>query len=836
MHFYTNIDRYGNKLLYRGISNGKRVTKKIPFEPTFYIPDNNGNSEWSSLHGRPLSEFKPGNMREAKEFLDRYEDVDNFEIHGTTNYIHQFISDTWTKDIKFDITKLNITAIDIEVGSEDGFPEPEEAKHEITAITLKDFNRGHFFTWGVGDFDTESCEQNVIYRQAKDERELLLDFLAHWEECMPDILTGWFSESFDIPYLVNRIARLFGDDMVKTLSPWRRVERNDVPVAGKVRQQFDIIGITQLDYIDIFKKFTLNTLGVQESYKLDHIAWVVLGEKKLDYSEHGTLHGLYKNDFQKYIRYNIKDVELIQRIDENLALIELVLVMAYRSKCGIAETLGTVGIWDATLLNEFRKRKIAVPPKVIKQYNTIEGGYVKDPKPGMYEWVVSFDLNSLYPHIIMQYNMSPETIVDHRVPGITVDYLLEALKNDTSLDIPENMTMTATGQCFRNNKSGIIPEVIESYYAERSKTKTKMLELKKEYEKTEDKETKRAIGIQNNIQMSIKIMMNSLYGAMANKYFRYFDIRMAESITVSGQLTIRWAEHVLNEFMNELLKTKNVDYVIAIDTDSVYLDMSGLVKQILGDNPDTQKAVDFLSKASPKFEKKLEEAYTFLAKKLQAPQQKMVMAREIIADKAIWTAKKRYIAHVWDSEGVRYKEPELKVTGIEAVRSSTPAACREMIKDTLKLIMTADEATVQREIEQLRKKFWTLPPEDIAFPRGVSDMEKYMDKSSLYKSGTPIHVRAAILYNEALKDYNLSHKYEIIQSGNKMKFLYMKKPNPIFENVFGFETIFPRETELEKYIDYDLQFEKAFVDPIQAIMTAIGWNVEAKGTLEDLFG
>ena len=836
MNFYTNIDRYGKNLLYRGYADGRPVQKKVEFQPTFFIPDNAGKSDWTTLFGRPVAPMQPGNMSDAKDFLKRYEDVGNFEIHGTTNYVHQYISDTWQKPMQFDMKKMNITVIDIEVGSDEGFPEPDEAKYEINAITIKNLNSAHYFTWGFGDFDTSTCDENVIYRGCKDERELLLDFLAHWEERIPDILTGWFSESFDVPYLVNRIARLFGEDMTKTLSPWRRIESKDVPVAGKVRQQYNIVGVTQLDYIDIFKKFTMNTLGVQESYKLDHIAYVVLKEKKIDYSEYGSLHGLYKNDYPKYLRYNIRDVGLIEKIDDQLGLIELVLVMAYRSKCAISETLGTVGIWDATLLNVFRSKNIAVPPKSYSSYNTIAGGFVKDIKPSMYEWVVSFDLNSLYPHIIMQYNMSPETVVNDQLPGINVDYLLKVLEKDLPLNIPDGHCMAATGQLFRSDKLGIIPEVIDEYYAERSKVKKEMLRLEQELEKTKNKETKRTIGIMNNIQMSIKIMMNSLYGAMANQYFRYFDARVAEAITISGQLTIRWGEIVVNKYMNELLGTEGVDYVIAIDTDSIYVDMSKLVYKVLGDKPDTQKAVDFLSKAAPKFEKKLDNGFVKLANKLQAPSQRMVMAREIIADKAIWIAKKRYIANVWDSEGVRFEEAKLKMVGIESNRSSTPEACRDMIEATLKTIMLGDEKLVQCEIASLREKFKAMSPEQIAFPRGISDLEKYQDRAGLYKSGTPIHVRAAILYNQALKDHDISNRYERIQTGNKMKFMYMKKPNPIFENVFGFESVFPRESGLEKFIDYDLQFQKAFVDPIDNILTAIGWNVEARGTLEDLFG
>ena len=369
---------------------------------------------------------------------------------------------------------MNICTIDIEVASEDGFPEPEQARYEIITITIKNNNGKIYHTWGTSGFDADKCSQNVLYRKCKDERDLILDFIEYWSDHIPDILTGWYSEFFDVPYLINRIIRIFGEDMIKSLSPWRRVEQNNKIISGREMVGYNIIGIPQLDYIDLFKKFTLNTLGQQESYKLDHIAYVVLGEKKLDYSEYGSLHLLYKHDYQKFVEYNVKDVELVDKLEDKLGLIDLILTMAYRSKCTLSETLGTVGIWDAILYNEFKKRKIAVPPKKSSDYNTIEGGYVKEPQIGMHDWIVSFDLNSLYPHLIMQYNMSPETVVDRIIPDLTVDKLL----NMPDIDIPEDTCLTATGQLFKNDVEGIIPQIIQEYYDERVVIKQKMIDAK----------------------------------------------------------------------------------------------------------------------------------------------------------------------------------------------------------------------------------------------------------------------------------------------------------------------------------------------------------------------
>ena len=827
--FYTNIDRFGNNILFRGYNNRGPITKKIKFEPTFYIPKNDG--DWKTLDGNPIAEIQPGTMRDCKEFLQKYDDVSNFKIYGTTNYAHQFISEAFPNNIKYDRTKINICTIDIEVGSEDGFPEPDQAKFEIITITIKNNNGNIYHTWGTDNFDNDKCFQNVLYRKCKDERDLILDFIEYWSDHIPDILTGWYSEFFDVPYLVNRIRRIFGEDMILNLSPWRKVEVNNKIIAGREMVGYNIIGVTQLDYIDLFKKFTLNTLGQQESYKLDHIANVVLGEKKLDYSEFGSLHLLYKHDYQKFVEYNIKDVELVDKLEDKLGLIDLVLTMAYRSKCTLNETLGTVGIWDAILYNEFKKRKIAVPQKKSSDYRTIEGGYVKEPQVGMHEWVVSFDLNSLYPHLIMQYNMSPETIIDRIIPNMTVDKLLDM----PDIDIPEDTCLTATGQLFKNDVHGIIPQIIQEYYDERVVIKQKMIDAQQRYQKNKTESIEREVSLLYNNQMAIKIAMNSFYGALANKYFRYFDVRVAEAITITGQYTIRWAEKALNHYLNDVLKTDD-DYVVAIDTDSVYLNLGPFVERIMSNETDKEKIVNFLHKASQHIEKHLENEFDRLKTKLKAPRQKMIMAREIIADKAIWTAKKRYIANVLDSEGVRFAEPKLKLTGIEAVRSSTPQVCKQLITDTIKKIITSTEEDVQRYIDDLKQEYMKLSPEEIAFPRGVSDMSKFYDSSSLYTKGTPIHVRAALLYNKQLDDKNLGNMYERIQSGNKMKFLYMLMPNPIKENVFGFVTVMPKELDLEQYIDYNTQFVKSFLDPIQVILNAMGWKSEKQYTLEDFFG
>jgi DNA polymerase elongation subunit (family B) len=830
--FYTNVARYGSSILYRGYKDHLLIQKKIKYEPTFHIPGKDDDENFRALDGCPVGSIKPGTMRECKDFIDKYKDVSNFNVYGTTNYVHQYLSETFERDIKFDPAKICVRTIDIEVASPDGFPEPAVAGYPVITITLKDSNKSTFHTWGLYDFDPSKVSHSVLYRKCETEYDLLASFMDFWIDSYPDVLTGWYSELFDVPYLVNRISRILGEKVASNLSPWGKVHADDKFISGKTQVAFDLVGISQVDYIDIFKKFTLNTLGQQESYTLDYIGNVVLGDKKLDYSEYGSLHNLYNSDFQKFVEYNIQDVSLVERLDQKLGLIELVYTLAYRARCNFEETLGTVGIWDAILYNEYKRRKIAIPFRQSTHVRPIEGGFVKDPQLGGHKWVVSVDLNSLYPRLIVMYNMSPETVGPF-LSGYSADILLDMLKTGKLANVPVNHCVTATGQTYRTDVQGVIPEIIDGFYDERVKIKDELNKIKKSYEKGKTKELERKMSILNNNQMAIKILMNSLYGAMANQWFRFFSSNVAESITIGGQMTTRWAEIVINKYINKILRTKDIDYVIACDTDSVYFTLDALVQAVMPDVTDVNIIADFLSKATKEIEKELEVAFGQIQKTTHAPKQEMVMKREIIADKAIWTAKKRYIANVIDSEGVRYAEPKIKVVGIEAVRSSTPKVCREMIMDTLKIIMTADELSVQKRIAEMRTSFNGMNPEDVAFPRGVSDLEKYTDRNTTYKKGTPIHVRAALLYNDIIKSEKLP--YDLIQSGNKMKFLYMKVPNKIMENVFGFATRFPHETNLKAYIDYDYQFDKAFVDPIRPILEAINWSVEHRNTLEAFF-
>ena len=824
MKFYTNVVMIGDNFLVRGYDKGEYFQVREKYSPTLFVPAKK-KTNYKTLEGKYVEKIKPGTVRESREFIKQYEFVDNFPIYGQDRFIYQYIADSYPEDeIKFDISKIRLYTIDIETRSENGFPDVESADQEILLISIQDYNTKEITTWGIGSFKNK--QENVRYIQFNNEHDLLSSFIQWWIDNTPDIVTGWNIQLFDIPYIAKRIERVLGTKLMRRLSPWGLCSPKEIYIKGRRYQTYDVGGITQLDYLDLYKKFTYTN---QESYRLDYIAQVELGQKKLDHSEFDTFKDFYTNGWQKFVEYNIIDVELVDRLEDKMKLIELALTMAYDAKVNYADVFYQVRMWDNIIYNYLKKRNIVIPPKERSDKDEkYAGAYVKEPKPGRYDWVVSFDLNSLYPHLIMQYNISPETLRETRCASASVERILN---QETEVD--SQYATCANGAQYTKKIRGFLPELMEKMYNERVIFKRRMIDAKKKYEKTPTPDLVKEIARCNNIQMAKKISLNSAYGAIGNQYFRYYKLANAEAITLSGQVSIRWIENKMNGYINKILGTEEVDYVIASDTDSIYLNLGPLVEKFF---PNSDKTVQLLDKiCEEKFEPFIDQSYKELADYVSAYDQKMFMKRENIAERGIWTAKKRYILNVWNSEGVQYNEPKLKMMGIEAVKSSTPAPCRTMIKDALKLMMNGTEDEVIDFIDASRKKFRNLPPEEIAFPRSVSDVTKYKSASMIYTKGTPIHVRGALLFNHYIKEKKLTNKYSLISNGEKIKFCYLKKPNKIHENVISFIQDFPKELGIDQYIDHDLQFNKSFLEPLRIILDSIGWEVERTANLEAFF-
>ena len=829
MSFYTNVNLIGNNLLYIGYENGQRIQRKFKFSPTLYVVSNQ-ITEYKTLDGRYAKPIRFDTVGQARDFKDKYKDVENFEVHGYDRFLYQYISEEFSNEVEYDLKTLKITSLDIEVACENGFPNVRECAEQLLAITVQDYQTRKLKVFATRDYHNTRKDVDFIY--CDDEKHLLQCFLAYWQTDFPDVLTGWNVELYDIPYICGRLERLFGEKELKMMSPWGMVKSEEIEIKGRTNILYNLMGINVLDYMDLYKKFTYTN---QESYRLDHIAFVELGQKKLDHSEYENFKDFYTKDWQKFIDYNIKDVELVLQLEEKMKLLELAVALAYDAKVNLKDVYYQVRMWDTLIYNFLKERNVVVPPA--KRSNKDEkyaGAYVKEPIPGKYEWVVSFDLNSLYPHLIMQYNISPETLWESRHPSANVERLL----NKTDKIDPQFATC-ANGAQYRKDIHGFLPEMMQKIYDERVQSKKLMLMAKQEYEKTPTKDLEKSISKYNNIQMARKIQLNSAYGAIGNQYFRYYNLRNAEAITLSGQVSIRWIENKVNGYLNKLLNSNEKDYVIASDTDSIYICLDDLVTKVYGDKEVSQeKVVDFLDKAcKEKIEPFIDRSYTELAEYTNAYEQKMFMKRENIAARGIWTAKKRYILNVWDSEGVRYNKPKLKMMGIEAVKSSTPMPCRKAIKDALNIMMTGEQDELIKFIDSFKEQFYSLPPEDIAFPRSVNGLRKFKSDTDVYSKGCPLHVRGSLLYNFYVSKKKLENKYPLIQEGEKIKYIYLKvgRTNYTGENVLSFLNTFPRELGLEECLDRKAQFQKSFLDPLQIITNVIGWSTEKKSTLEFLF-
>lgn len=881
MKFYTNVACQGNLIYYRGVENGRRVRLKTEYAPTLFVPSKNPNlpSKHKDLQGNPVDEVTFMSIRDARNFVKQYEEVDGFTIYGNSKYEYAYIADQHPdENLDYDEKHVVIAYIDIEVGSENGMPSVETCQNPVTAITLKLSTSPTYHVFGYGPSRTDVPDYtphrpDVYYHRCQDENDLLREFMQFWTQEAPDIVTGWNIKTFDIPYLIGRMCVLpdFGEEKACWLSPWGKVTLREEMFYGKAQRAYQLLGCATLDYLQLFRKYAKNYS--QESYKLDHIAHVELKERKIDYSEYDSLHKLYVENYQKFIEYNIKDVELVERLNAKGRLLEMAMVLSYDNKINYEDVFSQVRMWDAICYNHLRRKNIVIPPKKhTEKDSAYEGAYVKDPQIGLFEWLESVDLDSLYPHLIMQYNMSPETLIDSRdytdemrailAQGVTVNAML-----DKKLDLTQmkNYTLTPNGQFFRTDKHGFLAEIMQTMYNSRVIFKKKQIEAEKEREACKDparrKELDAIISRYENLQLAKKVGLNSAYGAMGNEHFRFFDIRIAEGVTLAGQLSIRWVEARINAYLNTLLHTNSVDYVIASDTDSLYIHMGPLVKKVFKDTSDKKKVIDFLDKVhKEKIQGVIVTAYDELAGYVHAYEQKMKMKRESLADKAIWTAKKRYILNVWDKEGVRYEKPKLKIQGLEAVKSSTPSACRDKIKAAIDIIMSGTQDQLIDFIDAFKIEFKKLSIHDIAFPRGVNGLEEYGVKASehrgnkmaklmtfddddeilqvgsdVYRGGTPMHVKGTLLYNALLKKMKLDQDYELIRSGDKIKFVHLREPNVLGTPIISFPMRIPKEFKLETCVDYEVQFQKSFVEPLNIILNSIGWKSERVSSLEDFF-
>jgi DNA polymerase elongation subunit (family B) len=824
----------------RGYANGKPFREKIDYEPYMFVPSETG--EYTTLlTNLPMKKKMFTSIRQAKEYVQQKKEIAGFELHGNENYLYQFLNDEFSGEVEFDPDLIKVVSIDIETSSKGGWPNIQTADKDITAISLS--SRGKRIVLGTKPYTVKA--NNVTYIMCKDEPDLLRKFIDVWlsDEWLPDVVTGWNIEMFDIPYIVRRIKRVLSESDMKDLSPWRIVEDRKVMFGrGQEKELFDIFGVVIIDYLPLYKKFALKKA---ESYALDFIAKIELEQKKLDYREHGytSLDDLYERNFEMYIDYNIHDAVLVDMLEDKLGFIQQVFTLAYDAKTNYMDVFGTVRPWDVMITNFLlNERKVVVPllhpPQGISEQ--IIGGYVKDPDPKRYTWIVSFDLTSLYPHLIMMFNISPETFllkiddwpsIQEQINGLPDKIYQNLLKH--------NACVTGNGCVFSREQQGFLPHLMQKMFNDRAKYKKIMIDTKKELELTTDpqerEKLKKKIVRYDNLQNAKKIQLNSAYGALANQYYRFFNRDLAEAVTSSGQRTTMFTEMMINRYLNKILETESIDYVLACDTDSVYITLDPLITKLsLSDRPKLE-IVDFIDDiCKNKIEPYFDRSYETLAKMTNAFQQKMRMKREAIADTGIWTAKKHYILNVYDNEGVRFKEPEIKLVGIEAVRSSTPLVVRGKIKEAMKIALREDELSLQVFINKFREEFLQMEFGDVAFPRTCNGLEKYSDDANIYGSKCPPQVKGALLYNHFITQRELDSKYPVIREGTKIRFAYLKMPNPFKDTVISVPDELPPELDMDRFIDRKLQFEKTFLIPITRIIDVMGWSTAKVATLEGI--
>jgi Kyanoviridae DNA polymerase len=825
MHdFYLNAFQHNGKIYSRSIERGKRVAHKIAYSPYLFEPSQNPNTEYRTIHGDPVEKRHFDSIWDARKYIQRYKDVDGFEIYGMDNFVYTYLNDTYPGSVSFDTSQVHVGNIDVEVGSDEGFPDIRRADKVVTAITLK--FRDSYYSMGCGDF--VSSQPGVHYRHCSSEKELLTTFLSVWTAADLDVVTGWNIDFFDIPYLINRIRRVLGEEYANRMSPWGLLFERTVEIHGQEMQVFTPAGIAVLDYMRLYKKFRLTP---QESYSLNHISFAELGEKKLDLAEHENLYSMYKNNFQRFMEYNIRDVALVDRLDIKLGLINLALTLAYDAKINIEDVFGPVKMWDVIIHNYLLDKKMVIPAQSKNEkYGEFLGAYVKEPLVGMHEFPVSYDFASLYPSLIVQYNLSPETFIGiHRELFEVEDILNGSL---SSVELDDDVVIAANSSLWMKDKQGFFPEIIETKLKERKFFKNKMMDAKIRNEKNPSKDIEAEIATYHNMQNAKKVQLNSLYGAAGNKHFRWYKLEMAEAITKTGQVAVKWVEKHINEFLNTSLETTGKDYVIAIDTDSNYIALGDMIKKFSRKTDLEGQLQDCIHVADELIQNKIDTILANFFSYTRGYKPFLSMKREAVANKGIWTAKKKYVLNVYNDEGVQLTKPKLKIVGIEAVKSSTPQVCREKIKEAIRMIMESTNDSLIDFIEKFRIEFYKFEFENIAIPVGVHNIRKYTSKDGWYEKGCPINVRGAILFNRHLKNFGVENKYQRIQDGDKTKYCYIKKPNPLGENVISCLVILPKEFGVHEYIDYDLQFEKTFLSPIKSILAAIGWKSEIVSSLE----
>lgn len=825
----------------------------IPYKATL--------SEFKTIYGDDTYEvsFPFQFTRKVREIIENYK----IPIYGDIDYNYKLINLlSLSENYKVDTRKIKVGYFDIEVESENGFSPPSEANERINAISLK-VDKGTLYSWGLGDYVID--DPNIDYRCFHDEKDMLLDFLNTWKKLDLDVISGWNTSGYDIPYIVNRYKNLFGgrlnygvlEDCIATqFSPFGKIKEVKVKNKfGAVNISYEIAGVIHVDYMNLYMKYSYDT---KASYSLNNIANEELGEGKLDYSEYQNLHQLYKKNFQKFMEYNIRDSQLVEKINNKTKMMELGETVMYMCFINFNDIYSPIKSWDSLIYNYLYKEKKTINPRkdTSQGQEAYPGAYVVPPEAGICRWICSFDFNSLYPNIMRQLNLSPETIMDETYTGFkeSADDSIEEdpyrisgifkMKADLSIAKEKGYSMSSNGNFFRKDIQGFIPKLVAMIYGDRKATKKVMLTKKSEQEKLEKElesdpnnkdlitkidDLEFEISSLNSKQMGLKIVINALYGSFASIYNRWSDIRFSRSITLTAQTMNRHVKYAMNNFLSGITGIKK-NYVKGGDTDSLYINLSDIYDHFNFKNID--ELDNYIKEVIEPF---IEDEMVKMCDYLNNYELQMVMKREVIASKGIFTKKKkRYSLLVADNEGVRYAEPHLKIIGLNIIKGTTPKLIQGKLKPILYPIMDNNLDGLIDYVYKTKDEFFKMKPEEIAIPMKVSDFGKYEDSEyqAQYleekgrKLATPMNARATLVYNNYIKNNGLDKEYNYIQENSKIYYILLDKDNPTGSDVIAFPEVLP--TDLVKYVDYEKMFEKVFLDSVKCITDDLDWNIDLR--------
>jgi len=826
--FYTDVQLVGNTILHSYYDQGIRYRDRLDYAPSLYI---NSNKEeiYKTIYGQNLSKIDFLDIDGAKAHIKSYKDVHGYKIFANNKWANNFISTQYPADsVEYDFDNLSVSTVDIETTAQYGGVNVVDAAEEILLITIHNNKKG-IITFGSRPYEGIYKDNYVL---CNDEYALLKTFLTYWRNNYPDILTSWNGDTFDVPYIVRRMEKTIGTEEMKFLSPWRIVREKMRNINNKDVITYLLHGIQQLDYLALYKKFRLIP---RPNYRLDTICEEELGEGKLQNPGDSFIE-FYTDHWETFVNYNVRDVTLIVELEAKLKLIEVATTMSYSSHVNYSDVFSPVALWES-IINSYLLNKNVIIPLERESFDVVsyDGAFVKQPKGGLKGWLCSFDAASLYPSIIMALNISPETLIPERQP-VTIDGILN---HEYTPAI--GCTLAANGTQYSKDFQGFLPALMRKFFDSRVTYKCKMIEAKKLLEtctdETEIIRLTKVASAMRNMEQGIKISINAAYGALANNYFKYYDVRLAEAITLTGQSIIKFGNLGVNKYYHETLKLPKDDYVIYCDTDSLYISFQPLVdKFCVGKSED--KIVDFIDTVcKTKFKDMMGRCFQEFFDSVGGFENTINFKRESICSKGFWTKKKkRYALKVHDQEGVRYSTPQIKITGLACISSTTPKVTQKLLKKCIDIILNGDVKELRIEVEKMKKDFLTYSPEEISIPRGVNDIGKYMANGGgkLYKGGTPLANRAVILYNHYLKENKLEGKYTQINNGDKIKYVYLLR-NVMKENVIGYPNTFPDEIVDRKYIDYDTQCLKTFIDPLNIMLDGVDWELNEKLKLDEFF-